>query len=760
MADVSSAAELVFESPVIAQTRLMPPRIRPETVDRPALLTRRLSSPARLGVVSGPAGFGKSTLLAQCHAVDPLPAWLSLSPEANDPVVLWWSLISSLGTIIGDFGRDYRDRLLIAGTAVLDDVITSVTNELAEHQLPVHLFLDDVHLVENPTCRRSLHRFISSLPAGVRVTIASRDSAPLPLARLRVDGELIEITAAELAFSADMAHEMIERLGATIDTRQLEILVGRTEGWPAGLQLAGMALTRVGDADEFVTGFNGTDNDVADYLIGEVLETVTPDERDFMIETSVLPRLSGGLCDAVTGRHDGAELLVRLERTNAFVIALDRDGRWFRYHHLFADLLTAELQRRRAGDVAGLHARAFEWFRDDGQIAEAIPHALEAGERDGAADLLCGHWFTLMGTGRLGTVCALLDRFADDEITGHQPLAIAAAFASGFAGRPRAARRFLDAADRTTYDGPPPDGSVSMESSLALTRGSLALDGVDAALADGLRAYDLEPPGSPGHQLAALIVGLALVMRGEVDESTPYFERAEQGPDEISRVYALAELSLGQLDRGEHDRAAASAAEACRLVTELRSEDLFVAATAHAAKALAAVAMGDERQARIDLRSATRSMESLGHAMPMDAIHTRIQLSRAALVLGQHDLARQHLREARVVTDTVDDVGIMRNQIDDLTAQLSIVESEVRPHAAPEFTDREVEVIALLGTPLTTKEIGEELFLSRNTIKTYLRRIYRKLGAASREEAVLIAEGLDLASDRPAGEREASASPG
>ncbi len=486
MVDVGSVGDLGFESPVVARTRLMPPSARPETVERPALVMRRLSSPARLGVVAGPAGCGKSTLLGQCYAVDPFPAWLSLSSEANDPVVFWWSMISSLGTVIGDFGREYRDRLMIAGTAVLDDVVASVTNELVEHQLPVHLFLDDVHLVKNPTCLRSLHRFVSSLPAGVRVTIASRDSAVLPLARLRVEGELIEITGTELTFSADMAREMIERLGVTIDVSQMEILVDRTEGWPAGLQLAGMALARVRDPNEFVTGFHGTDQDIADYLIDEVLETVTPEERDFMIQTSVLPRLSGGLCDAVTGRNDGAEVLARLERNNAFVIPLDRDGHWFRYHHLFADLLIAQLERRRPLEVAELHARAFEWLRDQRQVADAIPHALAAGDSDAAADLLSGNWLTLLGTGRIATACALLDRFADDEIAGHQPLALAAAFINGFAGQPRTARRFLEAAERATYDGPPPDGAVSMASSLALTRCGLALDGIDAALADAL----------------------------------------------------------------------------------------------------------------------------------------------------------------------------------------------------------------------------------------------------------------------------------
>jgi LuxR family maltose regulon positive regulatory protein len=165
-------------------------------------------------------------VLAQCHAADPSAAWLSLGPADNDPVVLWWSLIASLRTTIDDFGRDYRNRLLVAGSSVLDDVVSSVTNELAEHQLPVHLFLDDLHLVENSTCTQSLHHFVRSLPDGVRVTVASRDSAPLSLARLRVEGDLIEIAAAELAFSADMAHQMLR--GARRNDRQ------RAVGTPCG----------------------------------------------------------------------------------------------------------------------------------------------------------------------------------------------------------------------------------------------------------------------------------------------------------------------------------------------------------------------------------------------------------------------------------------------------------------------------------------------------------------------------------------------
>ena len=161
-----------FESPVVARTRLVPPRLRTETVDRPALVARRLTSPARLGVVTGPAGSGKSTLLAQCHAVDPFPAWLSLERADNDPVALWWSMIAALRTVVGDFGDAYRTRLLGGGSGAVDEVVVSVCNELAERDTPIHLFLDDLHVVDNESCRRSLHRFVSSLPDGVRVTVA------------------------------------------------------------------------------------------------------------------------------------------------------------------------------------------------------------------------------------------------------------------------------------------------------------------------------------------------------------------------------------------------------------------------------------------------------------------------------------------------------------------------------------------------------------------------------------------------------------
>ena len=453
------------ESPVVARTRLVPPRLRAETVDRPALVARRMTSPARLGVVTGPAGSGKSTLLAQCHAADPLPAWLSLESSDNDVVALWWSMIVALRTVIGDFGDAYRTRLL-GGSGAVDEVVVSVCNELAERDTPIHLFLDDLHVIDNETSRRSLHRFVSLLPDGVRVTAASRGLVPIPLGRVRANGDLVEIGASDLALSALEASQLLSSFDPSLDQAYRDVLVARTEGWPAGLHLAGLAVAQADDVGAFVAGFGGTDRAVAEYLVGEVLESVSKEDRDFMVETSILRRLTGDLCDVVTGRRGGAETLARLERSNAFVIPLDRDARWYRYHHLFGDLVAAELHRTQPADERLLHQRAFEWLRDAGEVADAIGHGLAAGEIDAAADLLSGHWFLMMGSGRAETARALVASFPPEIVADHQPFAVAAAGIDAMTGYSEASQRWLAVAETATHEGPRPDGMASRRADL------------------------------------------------------------------------------------------------------------------------------------------------------------------------------------------------------------------------------------------------------------------------------------------------------
>ncbi|MGI9612494.1 MAG: LuxR C-terminal-related transcriptional regulator, partial [Acidimicrobiales bacterium] len=569
---------------------------------------------------------------------------------------------------------------------------------------------------------------------------------PVPLARLRVEGNLLEIEAQDLVLSADEAGKMFDGLGASIDRELIEDLVRRTEGWAAGLQLARLAMSRTDDVASLVHSFGGRDRLVADYLTTEVLNSLPDDERRFMIETAVLRQLSPELCDAITGRTDSAAHLASLERSNAFVIPLDRAGIWYRYHHLFADLLTAQSLPDGSPTVQERHRRAMVWLGDRGHMVEAVHHGLASGRRIEAADLVCANWWELNNRGQVETARKLIELFDADEIRGYQPLAIAAAFIYAACGEDAHARQFLEAAEEGTFEGAPPDGAATIESSLALVSSSLAFDGVERALIDGSVAYDLEPPDSAWRPLAALIVGLALVMKDDYEAAAPYFEEASQVPDDSVRAYALAELSLGQLAAGQAERAVAIAEEATQAVIRGGLDELITAASAYTAQAHAYFALGNTAQARTSLDAAKRPLDYMGQAMPMDALRVQVLLADVALELGDHDTARTCLNRSAQLAATVADTGRLDAKLTALQTRWKSlapqpIEHEVEPSP---FTKREVEVLNLLSRGLSTREIGEELFLSRNTIKSYLRRVYRKLNATSRSEAVARAKDMGL----------------
>ncbi|MGI9600919.1 MAG: LuxR C-terminal-related transcriptional regulator [Acidimicrobiales bacterium] len=735
-----------FESPVVARAKLLPPRLRLEAVPRPALVDAVQDSTCRLTTISGPAGSGKSTLMAQCHAAATKAVWLTLDRADNDPVVLWWSLIEGLAGILPGFGNEYRHRLMTGGAAVLDDIVSSVANELATRRGPVQLFIDDVHVLEDATCLRSIHALVTQVPAEVRVVLASRTINPIPVARFRVEGDLLQISADQLALSELEAQQLLAGLGAILEPAPMRILVERTEGWPAGLHLAAMALARSGDPDDFVQIFRGTDRDVSDYLVAEVLETVGPEEQRFMMETSILERLSGELCDSVTGLTDSGQHLRRLEESNAFVVPLDRVGSWYRYHHLFAEVLASQLARRGKSDVQQLHSRAFDWYCRHGFIDDAIGHGLAAGRVDEAGDLVCRYWFELLNTGRIRTALGLVERFSPEQILEHQPLTNAAALIHAFAGDLDQARQYLDAAGRGSADGPAPDGAASLKSSLALAKASLALDGVSQAEADAELAFELEPPDSPWRPLAALIVGLARMMKDDVSGASSFLDIAFASPDEAISTYAQAELALGLLEHGEIDQAGAMARDAGRRVRETGLDDLISAATIFATEALTSLAADNRQQAAFALDSAARPIEIASNALPMDAMNAQILLADAALELGRDEVAMTYLNRATRLAATFPDTGAMNAKLNLLRARYKQSDREPasdQGESSP-FTEREIAVLALLPTGLTTREIGEELFLSRNTIKTYMRRAYRKLGVSSRAEAIDRARDIGL----------------
>src|SRR5215218_2342578 len=377
-------------------TKLHVPRTRPGFVVRRRLVNRLAQAQGgELTLVCAPAGFGKTGLLADWARRDRRPvAWLSLDDADNDPARFWRHAAAALDGVRP--GVADRVAALLQGgglqPASFEAVVTALVNELAGVAEEVVLVVDDYHLLQAPQVHQSVGFLLAHLPASLRLVVASRADPPLPLARLRARGQLVELREQDLRFTpAEAAALLQEAVGPELPEAAVAVLQERTEGWAAGLQLAALSLQGRGDSAGFVEGFSGSHRYVLDYLTEEVLDRQPEQLRTFLLETSILERLSGPLCDAVTGRRDGQALLEQVERANLFLVPLDEERRWWRYHQLFADLLRARLHQQRPERVAELHRAAAAWFEAHGLAEEAVRHALAAGEAAWVARLMERH---------------------------------------------------------------------------------------------------------------------------------------------------------------------------------------------------------------------------------------------------------------------------------------------------------------------------------------------------------------------------------
>src|SRR5450631_1892551 len=387
---------LVAHAPLL-ETKFCLPRSRRGLVPRPRLSERLDEGAASmLTLVSAPAGFGKTTLLAEwltagsaAPADERLVAWLSLDRGDNDPVSFWTYVIAALRTVASGSFKKTLELLQAPQPRPIETVLTVLLNDLGALAADIVLVLDDYHVIDARDMQDGMAFLLDHLPPGLHVMIASRADPALPLARWRACGELVEIRAAELRFTPGEAAAYFNgMMGLQLTARDVAALEGRTEGWIAALQLAALSMQGRDDVAGFIAGFAGDDRYVVDYLVDEVLDRQPKGVRDFLVQTSILDRLSGPLCDAVTGRDDGTAILKSLDRANLFVVPLDDSRRWYRYHHLFADVLQTHLLAERAEAANDLHRRASQWYGQHAEPSPAIRHALAAGDIDRAADLI------------------------------------------------------------------------------------------------------------------------------------------------------------------------------------------------------------------------------------------------------------------------------------------------------------------------------------------------------------------------------------
>ncbi len=535
------AGVAVSERDVLLATKLHMPRRRPGFVSRPRLVEALEGGLARgLVLVCAPAGFGKTVLLADWAQWRDRPvAWLSLDLGDNDPARFWRHMVAALDGIRPGIGERVAPLLGPPAPSSFKGLVTTLINELAAPpgEDEVLLVVDDYHLIDAQSVHTPLMFLLEHLPPGLHLVLASRSDPPLPLARLRARGQLAELRADDLRFTADEAAVLLrEAVGPDLRLPDdaVAVLAARTEGWAAGLQLTALSLRGQSDVAGFVATFSGSHRYILDYLAEEVLDRQSAQIRGFLLETSVLERLSGALCDAVTGRADSQAMLEAIERANLFLLPLDDVRSWWRYHHLFADLLRVRLHQQQPDRVQQLHRNAAAWAEEHGLAEDAVRHAFGAGDVAWADLLIERHVDALLLRSEGATVRRWLAALPAELVNSRPRLCLTQAQLALDSGGVETAEPPLDAAEHAFAESAdePFEPSVGRAGSL--------LANVPAAIALQ-RAYLAELHGDAEGTAAFASRTLAEVREGEW-----LLEYIAQGH------LALAELLRGRLPEAEH----------------------------------------------------------------------------------------------------------------------------------------------------------------------------------------------------------------
>src|SRR5215218_6228143 len=702
------------------------------------------SSRTPVAAVLGPAGYGKTTLLAQWAKRDPRAfGWLRIDRRDNDPSVLLRDLAAAVGRIEPAGGGE-PEVVEAPGVPAVEAALSRLGSALAGAALPAVLVLDDVHLLRNRVCLDAVTRLIDYLPAGSQLAIASRGEPPLPLARLRAEGRLVELGPEDLAMDSAEAGSLLAR--ADIDLSRVDVaeVVQRTEGWPVALHFAALSLG--GRRAATATPLAGDDRFLVDYVQFELLSRLPSDLVSFLTRCSVLDRLSGPLCDAVLGTTGSADLLESLARSNLLTTPLDRRRQWYRLHRLLRELLRAELERREPAQAVELARRAAAWCDDNDLPEAAVEYAMAAGDADRAARIVVDLALPTYAAGRLGQLRRWFGWFEANRLVGRYPeVAVLGAWVNALAGRPAAAERWAEVAERAAPAGPGADPATSTDGPLALLRAALCRGGAPQMGTDAELALALAPAGSGWQASAQLLLGISHLLAGDLEAADRSLADATEtgeyaGVD--AATVALAERSLLAMARGDWQRAEALTGRARAGARRAWLERYPGSALLHTATARLAIHRGDVRRAREDLARAERVCPQLTWALPHLAVQVRLELARTYLSLTDAAAARRLLWEVDDLLARRPRLGLLGDQAAELHARLDTMRMDALGASA--LTAAEVRLLRLLGTHYSFREIGGQLHLSQHTVKSQAMSIYRKFGVSSRSGAIRHAHELGL----------------
>jgi LuxR family maltose regulon positive regulatory protein len=699
-----------------------------------------------LTVLNAAVGYGKTTLVRSWCTERPEPViWITLDPADDDPARLWTHLATGVERLSQGLGRGAMAALGTRGAPV-EAAVDELMNGLVGHGRPVTVVVDDLHTVASDASLRSLRHAIERLPANVRLLASTRSDPPIGLARLRARRALAEIRARELAFTVEEASQLLAHERIALSGESVELLVERTEGWPAGLYLAALWLRDLDDPNGEVRAFAGSAREVGDYLTDEVLTALAPQTRDFLLRTSVLGRFTPELCDAVLGRDDSAAVLTELAASNMFLVALDARGKWYRYHHLFREVLQLELGSEGALE---LRLRAATWCTAHGLVEDAIEYAAAAGDAEMVAEMLLEHHLEFIWGGRLEQFLGWMRWLAPELLVSHPLLPASAAAAAAALGRPEVElERLLALAERARRERPElwspyVEAAVEVTRAEAIQRGDVA-----AAVKHARRAVAAARDGADVLTVGVLAsLSQALFFAGDLDQARRVAVEAVERPDAPDApdgyVGALGLLALIDAEQGRSESAEAWARQAIAFAHQRFQADAWVTSLAHLGLALVCASTDRldeaEREALRGERLRRSPQPTIGHAHAL-LVLAHVRVARSRLSLGARDLQRAH----RAIAGFLDPgrLPAIAAAVEQSLAAIQATAGNREPIEEP--SPAELAVLRGLAAGLSRREIGTQLYISLNTVKSHTRELYRKLGATSKAEAVARAEALGL----------------
>jgi LuxR family transcriptional regulator, maltose regulon positive regulatory protein len=733
-------------SQTVATARSIDPPSAPDLTLRAAVAERLHGSAGRVVVVHAPSGYGKTSNVAAWVRGDPRPSrWVEFDAADNEPGALLAVLVRMLEEV-SDF--DASDLPARQGTPEQYTTIVAPVFGRAVSRCgqPFVIVLDDVHRIDSQPALDLLDSLTHHVPADSTVVLVGRGEPRVPLARLRLDDRVVEITTSELALDAVAAGELLATMGVLLGEAEIEQLTSATEGWPVGLRLAALALREEAESvDSLSERHMSHEHSLQDYVHEEWLRGVTAEQADFLRQVSSLDWLSAPLCDSVLERTDSGELLHQLHTGSLLVIPLGRRGTEYRMHRLLREVLLGDAERIPRERRRTVDQRASAWFEHAGDIDRAIQHAWRADDAARAEFLAGRYGADYLTTGRFATVRTWLETFPRSHVLRSAPLCLLRGAAAIGVGEADTTTTWLEFGRQAlNAPGAPPDEFQTELKIVALRSVTAAVD-VDQ-LADVARAHDELATGI-WHALACWGYGQISFAQGEGERALRLFA---EGAAEAQVAGALtveaqcrASLALAYWDIGDRGRATEFARAARAIVRENRLDDLSTLVIVTAMSALVEAEDGDPAAASADLALTRRNLAYVKAVEGWVNVQALLALGRASLLLGDRVGAQTFADEAAGVVRHASGAVKPREQLADLVQQLSVGQSSL-PYGPSSLTTAELRVLHFLPTNLTLTEIAQRLYVSRNTAKTHAAAVYRKLGVSSRGEAVELARSVGL----------------